>query len=214
MVAQRLMWLDVLRGILLLLICIGHFNDCPSFVKLIIKPIAMFYVPMFYIISGYLFNSNNSFKNYFSRKTSSLLIPYLFFSALFILLDWNTYLHPLSTVGENLYRCLIEGKGVVKSSPLWFVIVLYFSSLIVFAILKLLINRYIVVIIMIFLSIIAYIFSINEIELPLLFHLLPSTVVFMLAGIVVKKNRLIIFFERKNIFDDNVNRSRIGWNVY
>ena len=194
---QRLIWLDVLRGILLLLICIGHFNDYPSFVKLIIKPTSMFYVPMFYIISGYLFNSSNSFKNYFSRKNRSLLIPYLFFSALFILLDWNTYLYPLSAVEENLYRCFLEGKGVVKSSPLWFVIVLYFSSLMVFVILKLFANRYVIMIIIAFLSMIAYIFSIKGIELPLLFHLVPSAVVFMIVGSMMKKMDLLFSVKGK-----------------
>lgn len=43
----RFVWLDVLRGILLFLICIGHFNDYPLAVKFIIKPTAMYYVPMF-----------------------------------------------------------------------------------------------------------------------------------------------------------------------
>lgn len=189
---ERLVWLDLLRGVLLLLICIGHFNDYPSFVEFIIKPTAMYYVPMFYMISGYLFNPNNSFKDYFFKKTKSLLIPYLFFSALFILMDWNTYIHPLSAIKENLYQCLILGKGVSKSSPLWFVIVLYFSSLIIFMIRKLFVNQYAIVIIIALLSIMAYIFSVKMIEFPLLIHLIPSTVTFMAAGYLFK-----LFSKRK-----------------
>lgn len=40
---ERLIWLDALRGFLLLLICIGHFNDCPSIVSFILKPTSMYY---------------------------------------------------------------------------------------------------------------------------------------------------------------------------
>lgn len=141
---------------------------------------------MFYIISGYLFNPNSSFKDYFFRKTKSLLIPYLFFSVLFMLLDWNTYIRPSLTIKENLYQCLILGKGVFKSSPLWFVIVLYFSSLTMFTIRKIFINKYFFVITITLLSIIAYEFSINMIEPPLLIHLIPSTVTFMAAGYSIK----------------------------
>ena len=134
------------------------------------------------MVSGYLFNPNCSFRDYFLKKTKSLLIPYLFFSVLFILLDWNTYIYPLLTIKCNLYQCLVLGKGVLKSSPLWFVLVLYFSSLIMFVIRKMFINRYAIVITIFLFSIIAYAFSVNTIEFPLLIHLIPSTVTFMVGG--------------------------------
>lgn len=141
---------------------------------------------LFYIISRYLFNPKGSLTTYFKKKTQSLLIPYLFFSVLFILLDWNAYIHPLLTIKGNLYQCLILGKGVFKSSPLWFVIVLYISSLIMFIIQKIFINRYFIAIIIALFSIIAYVLSVNMVKLPLLIHLIPSTVTFMAIGYLLK----------------------------
>lgn len=194
---KRFLWLDVLRGMLLILICIGHFNSIPSLIQTIIKPTACFYVPMFFIISGYLLNTESNFKDFLFRKSKSLLFPYLFFSVLFILLDWNTYITPLQSIKDNLYQCFVLGKGVFKSSPIWFIIALYLSSLFVFTILKFINKQFSLFIVIFFLSINSYIFSIYRIQFPFLLHLLPSISTFILSGYLIK--RILILSDTKII---------------
>lgn len=74
---KRIVWIDTAKGIGILLVVAGHVLDAPS------RYIFWFHIPLFFYISGYLFNSNSLTSKYLKRKAAHLLIPY--FSFLFIL---------------------------------------------------------------------------------------------------------------------------------
>lgn len=88
---QRISWIDTLKGVLLFLICLSHFSNLSYPIKYLIAPTASYWVPMFFVLSGYLYQDKRSFKNYIHKKTKTLLIPYFFFSFLFLIADPNTY---------------------------------------------------------------------------------------------------------------------------
>ena len=74
-------WINVLKGIGIILVVLGHLlvKDYPY-----VKPyIYMVHMPLFFIISGYLFKPDSNFRSYFIKKFFAFGIPYLSF--LFIL---------------------------------------------------------------------------------------------------------------------------------
>ncbi|SDD51404.1 Fucose 4-O-acetylase [Paenibacillus sp. UNCCL117] len=79
---ERIHWVDTLKGIGIILVILGH---TPA---LNIKGyIFSFHMPLFFFISGYLFQTNKypTFINFLNKKGKSLLIPYLAFSVISIL---------------------------------------------------------------------------------------------------------------------------------
>ena len=182
---RRIVWIDMLKGILLFLICIGHFGELPLFIEYIIKPTAMYYVPLFFVISGYLFSIKR--KDFFLRKLQTLLLPYICFSILFIIIDWNTWLHQFDCLSNNLIQAFWYGKGVLKAAPLWFLITLFFSSCVTFLILKYIKSVFVQIICMLLLSSVSIVLSIYEFSYPLLFHIVPSATFFLMTGYFVNK---------------------------
>lgn len=184
---KRIVWIDIIKGMLLLLICLSHSGSHLQGILAITKPTSNYWVPIFFLLSGFLFNNNtqSSFKSYLSRKTRTLLIPYLCFSLLFVAADWNTYLHP-SSIPDNLYKIFIVGNGPFKASPLWFIMVLFLSSICIRPIIKATGNLQAAGI-AILTSLIALWMSAVKAELPLLLHLVPSAVTYMLAGYSLKQ---------------------------
>lgn len=75
--------IDAMRGIGILLMVYGHCCRANSV-------IALFHMPLFFIISGYCFNDDNcaSIRKigfYFKRKVKSLWVPYFLYTSLFLL---------------------------------------------------------------------------------------------------------------------------------
>lgn len=71
---ERIIWVDIIRGSLLFLICLSHFgSDLPT-VKFLISPTANYWVPLFFLLSGFLFK-NDSQNSYILKKVRTLSIP-------------------------------------------------------------------------------------------------------------------------------------------
>lgn len=184
---ERIHWIDFLKGTLLILICIGHFGYLPWWISPIVSPTSMFYVPMFFMLSGYLLTVDGRyFKDFARRKTETLLVPYIFFSVVFIVLDWNSWLHPTTDLLDNLHHCFIQGIGVNKASPLWFVMALFWGELICYPILRKVKILSGLMGVMLVLSVCAFALSEYSIRLTLQIHLLPSVATFMLSGYLLR----------------------------
>ncbi len=78
MVKTRSKGLDIAKGIGILLVVWAHAQGPGS------SAIYQFHMPLFFIISGYLFNSNNSAKEFVWRKIKSLYIPFVFWNFVFV----------------------------------------------------------------------------------------------------------------------------------
>ena len=129
---DRIIWIDNLKGLLLLFICLSHFGYLPNIISPLIAPTASYWVPIFFILSGYLYKEHRDFKEYSKRKFSTLFLPYFIFSFIFLIFDLNLYVDT-NYLPKNLYRICIEGIGCFKASPLWFVWVLYGCSILSYA---------------------------------------------------------------------------------
>lgn len=183
---SRILWIDLMKGILLTLICLSHFGDLPRFIVYLVQPTSCFWVPLFFILSGYLFSVKKDFISYLKHKTRSLLVPYVLFSICFILFDLHTYTGKGYLI-SNLQRIFYEGIGPYKASPLWFVWVLFGASLLSYLILKNCRNNTLRIIIGVALSLACYLLSSYDLHPPYMLSIILSATVFMLIGYWTKQ---------------------------
>jgi fucose 4-O-acetylase-like acetyltransferase len=123
---KRVDWLDVGKGLGILLVMLGH-ADIPAPIKTYIYT---FHMPLFFFLSGYLF-THKKFPNvraFLSKRTKSLILPYLCFSIVSYI--WFVLLFNFGQVDyqHNLFIPLLgsliatrKSFWTVQSGPLWFV---------------------------------------------------------------------------------------------
>ena len=143
---DRLVWVDAVKGIGILLVILGHTIDIHP---LLSKLIYSFHMPMFFIISGLLFNSEKYKKMKCSKfikiKFNSYLIPYfiyclinLIFQVLWKLLFFREIISLKEVLGYIL--AIIYGyagdRRMPNCSSVWFLMCLFWASLFVFIINK------------------------------------------------------------------------------
>lgn len=78
---QRLHYADVMKGIGIILVLMGHIQKVGGLGDWIYA----FHMPLFIFISGMFFHDRQGF---FKRKAKSLLVPYLSFALLFFMYWW------------------------------------------------------------------------------------------------------------------------------
>lgn len=118
---KRVAWIDMAKGYGIILMIIGHLH-----VNELMVWIYSFHMPLFFFVSGYLFNIKSSFLEFSAGKVKRMLIPYLFLYIPMLLADL-LITGTLSTgqVLEHLRLNLLQQRH----SALWFLgclIVLHF----------------------------------------------------------------------------------------
>lgn len=137
---KRINFIDTAKGIGILLVVFGHVN----YNRDVLTFIYSFHMPLFFFISGMLFNSKSkSLGNFVKKKAQSLICPYVLFYVLamlfYLLLDnlryqninWDKYASYL------LQLFIAQGSRVIANVPLWFLPCLFSVEIIYFFISKL-----------------------------------------------------------------------------
>lgn len=126
----RFAWIDSLKGIGILMVIIGHMK-IPHSLSLIIYS---FHMPLFFVISGFLFNElkyKDNQKRLIYNKVSSLLWP--FFTFTFILLIVNLLLEHTNNMDIIPYiKTVLKELFFLNDSintPLWFLTALFSTEL-------------------------------------------------------------------------------------
>lgn len=131
---QRMCYIDVLKGVAILLVLLGH----RSFHTGITQLIYLFHMPLFFFLSGYLDKMQyDSFSAYAQKKAKRLLYPYLSFGVLIVI--YNTAFDAIrgATVKGRLAKrmiALVYGNFIWENNSdyigtLWFLAALFFASL-------------------------------------------------------------------------------------
>lgn len=112
--------LDIAKGIGIILVVIGH---CVNTESLPGKVIYSFHMPLFFIISGILFNPkiNYDFQMFCKKRAKQLLIPAFYFTVLSIGVGWLLG----EDTTDSIKRLSWEGLPV----PLWFLVDLFLVEL-------------------------------------------------------------------------------------
>ncbi|WP_196048872.1 acyltransferase family protein [Clostridium saudiense] len=149
---ERIKYLDVLRGFLILTVVFGHIIDENDTLSIIIYTIHM---PAFFIISGMLNNINNKTKTlkYMGKRLKSLIIPYIIFSLMTIFIHIFINKGITGDIKSEILSVII-GRGV---GAVWFLMALFIAESI-YLLLNRIINNKVINIIIITLL---FIFGIN-----------------------------------------------------
>ena len=137
--------LDIMRGIGIILVVFGHaivpeIRNNSGVYKNIYEYIYLFHMPLFFFISGYVFEINknkyNSKKKFLIRKAKLLIIPYLFFSlmsyaVILTCLNLNNIKDILINNGYKVYgikRTIIQILLCYNNidKHIWYIYVLFF----------------------------------------------------------------------------------------
>ncbi len=116
--SQRLEYIDLAKGIGIMLVVIGHCVDGQGFLG---QYIWSYHMPLFFMISGLCFNDNRypTFKSFLQKRVKTLFIPCLYFTAIMLILS--------TLVLPSYYDLsLIRSKF---PSAYWFVFTLFLSEL-------------------------------------------------------------------------------------
>ena len=114
--------IDIVKGIGIILVVLGH----TALPQKIILFIYSFHMPLFFFISGYLFSKTKYSKNLFYTiwiKASSLLWPFITFSALAILLKYLSTQYDYTMFTKDIYNTLLGIHNL--DGPLWFLTALF-----------------------------------------------------------------------------------------
>lgn len=78
---KRITYVDIAKGFGMLLVVIGHSNPP----EIMYRYIALFHMPFFFFISGFLYSEKATVKDFVKRKFLHLYIPLVFWNLLFFL---------------------------------------------------------------------------------------------------------------------------------
>lgn len=133
---ERQCWIDWAKSIAIYGVVLGHVSNVsnPVWVKNIAEVLIWFHVPLFFLISGYLFRiKENSFGEFLKNSVKSLLIPYVFFNIISSPILWKLQAHDVWMTG--MYEFFIC-KSHAWAGPAWFLVALFNIRLLAYWLLK------------------------------------------------------------------------------
>jgi len=122
--SSRLQWADILKGLGITAVVIGHL-----FSGIIHDILYIFHLPLFFLISAFFFKKNSDLKGYFIRQSKRLLLPYLVYLTIFFLIfHWQDLVDQGNTFAtfKLIGKAFIGGRALVSPfSVFWFITVLF-----------------------------------------------------------------------------------------
>ena len=121
-------WITILKGFLIILVIFGHTTTD----KYVLNYLSSFYMPCFFVLSGWLIKKEADLAVFVKKKVKSVLMPYLFFAVI-----WVLFCFAKSFVVEsdfNLVRALLSiilpysGSTGGNAYNLWFLPCLFLAQ--------------------------------------------------------------------------------------
>lgn len=200
---KQLEWINVIRGIVIITMLIGHSN-APLGIRTIIYG---FHMPFFFILSGYLFNKEKwqklGFKKLFINKFRAYIIPYFCWS--FVNLIINIPADYAKYGRDGIVEATLERIGWILYSngdlfkmpnctPLWFLPAIFISVIYLYGLLKVS-DRYKVLFLFggVVINVVLEYFNVGQ--LPWHIDVCMIGTLFMYVGVIIKE---------KNLLDKNI----------
>lgn len=184
MAKERVIWIDVLKGIAIILVVIGHNSADDSF-------IACFHMPLFFLVSGWLF-SPKPLHIYFKKSIFRFLLPYFCFLiciafpqllSLIIRQNWTESRGLLIRLAYGGYY--LQGLYAV----FWFITVLWMSQ----NLFNLIISKRVKPCWLSVLIFIAYLAYLTPLPLPWNIHVVPMATVYIWIGYLLKQREETLY---------------------
>lgn len=123
---MRISWIDIAKGIGILLVVAGHSAAINLFGGYVGRWIASFHMPLFFVMAGLCFDEKrySSWFQYLKRKLTALGYPYVMLSVFLALLSVALYFGDDPTMGFwRQMKMMVELSP--RISPFWFILVLF-----------------------------------------------------------------------------------------
>jgi fucose 4-O-acetylase-like acetyltransferase len=133
---KRIEYLDIARGIGILLVVLGH-NDFGAVSPFFHQVIYSFHIPLFFFLSGYFINTALPFFDYFKKRFHSVLKPYLFTIFLIYFASVSFEKMGFQTAVGRIIKSLYGTGYYIDWVALWFLPHLFVVSLYAFIIIVL-----------------------------------------------------------------------------
>lgn len=125
--SNRSQYIDFAKGLGIILVVIGH-ACVPS--EEIGKMIYLFHMPMFFLISGILYNGNSDLKTYIKKKVLSLYIPFVVWNVLFTIIESIVFHENTVTTIKTIIPILLTlSHEKLCFDPTWFIASLFQISI-------------------------------------------------------------------------------------
>ncbi|MBQ3409306.1 MAG: acyltransferase family protein [Clostridia bacterium] len=190
---QRIQWLDIVKGFLILTVMLGHISQTPEWLKIWIYS---FHMPLFFFLSGVTFSIEKyDFKTFIKRKIRTLIVPGLVFE--FIQIIINVAMGKLQLTVKNIILGIILQMRGQGTDIAWFLVALFISEIVLYLVIKLLQDKTKKIVPVLFLSaIINFLYLriavnfLSVVVLPYSMDLVFLILPFIYAGYLYKNNRL------------------------
>lgn len=184
---ERLSWIDVAKGIGIILVIYGHALNAQSLRYLIYS----FHMPLFFLLSGMVFRhiDHEKFIHFLKKDFTNIILPYLFFASVTMVV----WLFTMNPADRTQYQILKQLFGIIYGSgnggfltynvALWFLPCLFVTKIMFWWITNLR-KEVLIVATLLISSIIGFILSIfyNKLYLPFGVEIAFTAVVFFGAG--------------------------------
>lgn len=144
--SKRISYIDTVKGIGIVLVILGHTYQVP---QLLHDAIYSFHMPLFFVVSGYVYNetrySQYSIKDYLMKRAKDYLVPYYVFAFinLGLVIVWNTLLLHETIAASKIWSyvcgilyCYSDMLHMPNCTPIWFLMSLFFASILFWFVLK------------------------------------------------------------------------------
>lgn len=138
---RRIEWVDISKGIAIILVIIGHTISLDG---VGFKIIYSFHMPFFFLMSGYLYKENKSAVNIIKTGIRRLIIPYIITSISIIIgrivicISRHYNISEINNIIKRTILGIIVGSGtdypkgfenVIKIGAIWFLLALFWGLL-------------------------------------------------------------------------------------
>lgn len=200
---KRLDDIDILKGIGIIIMIMGHVGFGGIFDVFIHS----FHMPLFFVISGYLFKKRDqfSFPEFVFRKAKQLLVPYVCYG-LFFYLSWLIFFRDESNIFQPLINLFTyNNEGLPIAGALWFLTALFFLevfySLIAYNIKS---EKWVTIIVLLISASVSVITTLTEYRLPLTIDVALACMIYYHFGRLLKKadagEKMLALAKKMNCF--------------
>jgi fucose 4-O-acetylase-like acetyltransferase len=187
--------LDVAKGIGIILVVWGHTFYCP-----VIDEILLFHMPLFFLLSGCLFQKKDNLALYEYKRFRTLFVPFIIFYTGSWLLKVILYtLHGEKNPITDIHFYSLNTINTINY-PLWFLVCLFVAVSLYSIFYKLCSKSYLLFFIILLLTIVGYMLAARQIHIP--FYLTQTLIVlpFIHIGHIYYQNKENIKFSVKLVF--------------
>lgn len=203
--SARISWIDICRGIAIILVLYGHAlsNDTQRFL------IYAFHMPLFFFLSGIVFRPNATKKFYtvITKNFKTILLPYFLFAILTFIADYillQPHQYTYDEIMKQIYG-VFYGNGnngyLAYNVALWFLPCLFLAKVFFALLVRIIRDKKVVILTLIISALIGYLLSTFQRDTKLFFGLETAFtgIVFFGAGYLWNTNEKLkhLFIKRK-----------------